>query len=157
MMTVGAFRGLAVGGCLPFLVVGCLSWGPGPASESVTLYITRADTGLPLSDATIELMHGAECNQDDLDQCLDDADDAGRLRTMTTDDQGEITTRFERRSGTPLAGPLVLRFSGDGQTGKAFAIGLIEGATTIIEQATPDGQTVGVTVVDITITYSSIN
>ena len=157
MMTVGAFRGLAAGSCLPLLVVGCLSWGPGPASESVTLYITRADTGLPLSDATIELARGADCDEDNLDQCLEDADESGRLHTKITDDQGQVTTWFELRSGIPLAGPLVMRFSSDGQTGKAFAVGLIEGATTIIEQATPGGQTVGVTVVDIAITYSSIN
>ena len=138
-------------------MVGCLSWGPGPASESVTLYVTRADTGLPLSDATIELRDGADCDPNDLGQCLEDADDAGRLRTAVTDDQGKLTTRFELPHGIPLAGPLVMRFRSDGQTGKAFAVGLIEGATTIIEQATTGGETVGVTVVDITVTYSSIN
>lgn len=156
-MTVGAFKGLGVGGLLPLLAAGCLSWGPGPASESVTLYITRADTGLPLSGATIELMDGADCDQDDLAQCLDDENDAGRLWTTVTDDQGQVTVRFELPHGTPRAGPLVMRFRSNGQTGKAFAVGLIEGATTIVEQATTTDETVGVTVVDITVTYSSIN
>ncbi|UCG17149.1 MAG: hypothetical protein JSV19_03780 [Phycisphaerales bacterium] len=157
MMTVGAFRGLAGGGVLPLLLAGCLSWGPGTAYESVTLYITRADTGLPLADATIELMDGADCDQDDLDQCLDDENDAGRSWMKVTDDQGQLTLRFEFPDGTPLAGPLVMRFTSNGQTGKAFAVGLIEGATTIVEQATTTDETVSVTVVDITVTYSSIN
>lgn len=161
--------GLGMGGLLAALATGCLSWGDRTAYESVTLYIAYADMGLPLSDATIELADGsreewadptldANSNgvvQEEMGAFLDAERDAGRLLTGLTNDQGQLTVRFNIDQSSPLTGPLIMRFKGNGNVGKAFAVGLIEGATTIVQG--PTDEAVSVMVVNIEITSPYIN